>query len=831
MTKTATSVLQSTSANATNTEKSDYKPTVTNDNTVGNVESSDGKRRSSHAHQAAIKDPGDSSANDKSIDAPLNESRSQSRHKPEQQSSQDSQSQQQQSQSQPQQQQSQQQQSQQQQSQQQQLPSPNSSHHSNNSNSNKDDSPQDRNGDKHSPTESYNKSDLMFSKKDLSKSRTQSYQSVLSLASLKSLKQHQIQPMTSANATSNQPSGMNGPGLLRNNSTKGHNNQLTRSNSAMNTLKNFQSFIQAPVLSSLSTQKSNEELQIGQQLPFHDKPTGSKSRRTTNNSSSNDGDTDEATEDNNDEEILSQQRDLTLNALKKLSLSPRPITNSEDVVIPKAAESESKLKSKGQEPYQPAEVDLSSFASLTRQPKVTPKNPSLSTSSSTLAHEKSSHSQIGTKSSLESLPEGKIAKPDVTSKEHDISQYHHNLRQQQMDSLKLQTDKLTRNVQGDTSFQLIDSSKQAPVQQHVQYPHAQQLPPSASASSSSSSSRVPAAVIPPQDINTRRKPSNTAVPQQLPTNNLQVQCHLQQPQPNPHHKNPSTRSTRQLQQIKGLRTPMYIPAVLRMTHNGGYEYPNRSSSNSPDMVSTPPTAQSPENSYEAHLKAFGQKSINSSTASIKSTDSSRSIDSTSSPKYGSFNRFLSTGNLGRSFDYSASAPPTRRHWVKDEAVTTCGIPSCNKSFNFFERRHHCRKCGGIFCKEHTSHSLYINRMAQFTTGGRGTLSKVCDNCIGEYNEFIEREFGVNISNTKSPSPMDLGRHVENNVINGVASSPKQNQTQQSYKDLDKHASRRNQTDLKGNIMNGGTGGGGTNNTNRADPLVGSVPANWTWSSF
>ncbi|CAL1206608.1 unnamed protein product [Candida parapsilosis] len=119
-----------------------------------------------------------------------------------------------------------------------------------------------------------------------------------------------------------------------------------------------------------------------------------------------------------------------------------------------------------------------------------------------------------------------------------------------------------------------------------------------------------------------------------------------------------------------------------MTQNGGYDYHNRSTSNSPEMGSTPPTAQSPENNYETHLQAFGQKSLNSSTASIKSTDSSRSIESSSSPKFGSLNRFLSAGNLGRSFDYMSNAPPTRRHWVKDEAVTACGIPSCNKTFNF-----------------------------------------------------------------------------------------------------------------------------------------------------
>ncbi|KAI5954140.1 PIB2 [Candida margitis] len=807
MIETASSVLQSTAANTTNRDNNDYKSAGATDNTKYNIKPTEDNQQSNDYKQTSgVEQSQGGDVCDMKSQGSSSELRRQQQS--DTQSLQDSQP--------PQQQQNQQQ-----------LPSPNSSHHSHNSGSNQENSPHDQNDEQHSSSESYNKSDLMFTKKDLSKSRTQSYQSVLSLASLKSLKQHQIQPLTAANGATSQPPGMmNGVTLHRNSSTKGNSAQLTRSNSAMNTSKNFQSFIQAPVLSSLSNQKSNEDLQIGQQLPFHDKPNGNKSRRTTNNSSSNDGDNDEGGEEINDEETLSQQRNLTLNALKKLSLSPRPITNSEDIVIPKHVESDSKLKSKGQEPYQPAEVDLSSFASLTRQPKATAKAPSQSPSSSTIHSEKSPHSQICAKPSLESLPEGQIANADASTKDNDISQYHQNLRQQQMDSLKLQTEKnlLRNNAQpGDLQYQSqLDSSKQmaGAQQQHTQHSNGAHFPPI--------SSRVPAAVIPPQDINTRRKPSNSSAPQNHPTNNLQVQCHLQQPQPNSHHKNANARSTRQLQQIKGLRTPMYIPAVLRMTQNGAYDYPNRSSSNSPDMVSTPPTTQSPENNYEAHLQAFGQKSLNSSTASIKSTDSSRSIESGNSPKLGSLNRFLSTGNLGRTFDYTSSAPPTRKHWVKDEAVTTCGIPSCNKTFNFFERRHHCRKCGGIFCKEHTSHSLYINRMAQFTTGGRGTLSKVCDNCIGEYNEFIQREFGVNISNTKSPSPMDLNRHVENNVISNPSHLSKQEQIRQSYKDLDRNASRRDQADVKGNIVGAG---GDANSANRTEQLVGSVPANWTWSSF
>ncbi|KAI5951446.1 PIB2 [Candida jiufengensis] len=694
--------------------------------------------------------------------------------------------------------------------QQQQLPSPTSSHHSNNSKNS-----ENPNNDEQSGSFNNKSSDIMFAKKDLSKSRTQSYQSVLSIASLKSLKQqHMLTTTTPVNPT-----------LNRNNSAT-NNPQLLRSNSSMNNFKNFQSFIQAPVLSSITNQKSMEDLQIGQQLPFNDKPD-TKKRRNTNKTSSTTS-TEEDNNDNNDddEETLLQQKNLTLNALKKLSLSPRPVTNPDDLVISKIEEQNARRKSKTQEPYQPAEVDLSSFASLTRQPKTTPKIPSPVNQTPTT---NLINSQINRKQSLPRLPEGELIDPithnnnnnntsssSSTSSSQNINQYHQDLKQQQLDSFNRQQDIKPQRDQFRQPFQ---SNNNLPT---------------------NSQARIP--VMPPQDINTKRKPSNPGLQavQSLP--HMQ-QSHLQQqniPQPinsqqqqyqphqnHQHHhqnqpyqqneQNQNQRSNKHLQQIKGLRNPMYVPAVLRMTQSGSYYLSNRSGSNSPDFLSS-----SPE--YEAHLQAFGhQRNIDSSTASIKSTDSTISQDSTNSPKFTSLNRFISS----RNFDIS-KAPPTRKHWIKDETVLKCSIPTCTKVFNFFERRHHCRKCGGIFCKEHTSHSLYINHMAQFTTGGRGTLSKVCDNCIAEYNEFIQKEFGVHI-NPKSPSAIELNHNANiiNNNIPHHFPHHKNQQIRQSFKELDK--ANNQQKPNKSNIINGSNQQ--NNSNNRSEQLVGSVPANWSWSSF
>jgi len=34
-------------------------------------------------------------------------------------------------------------------------------------------------------------------------------------------------------------------------------------------------------------------------------------------------------------------------------------------------------------------------------------------------------------------------------------------------------------------------------------------------------------------------------------------------------------------------------------------------------------------------------------------------------------------------------------WLTDEGISRCG--ECNKSFGIMTRKHHCRRCGNIFC--------------------------------------------------------------------------------------------------------------------------------------
>ena len=548
-------------------------------------------------------------------------------------------------------------------------------------------------------------SDLSFTKRDIRKSRTQSFQSVLSAASLK----------------------MVGSTIPRN------------SSQVSNSSKNFQSFIQAPALSSINPK--NDDVQIGVHAPFNDRLAGivNKSTENFNRSSDNVSRAESKNNDNTTDKHNIVKKDvithketgsdedpsnLTLDALKKLSKSPLPINN---------------------EPYKPAKVDLTSFASLTRQSKsshnlkISPEEPvTPQIQSQSVQNNYKLRMNLNNKANADTNPESSNGRPN----------YSANLNSQPvLNNLTEQIELLILSSQQ----QILQGSNYQQFPSHLQNPQPQQKP------------KVPAAVTPPSNMIRRESNQslNNVVPQD-PSTNV-----------------PTTgfnKPTKQLHQIKELRNPMYTPAVLRVTqsmHDG-------------------------ESPFD-HL----QKSMTSSSQnSISSMDSNQSQES---------NTKITPGSLGsRNYDEVLRAPPTRRHWVKDESVLKCSIVTCPKVFNFFERRHHCRKCGRIYCKEHTSHYLYINHLAQFTTGGRGTLCKVCDLCIEDYNKFIKNEFGISSTTKPVPQPAVVGAESQ------VSKTKKM-----EFKPVNK----------KLNLSSTQRTGPSESHERGNDQLVGSVPANWSWSSF
>lgn len=543
---------------------------------------------------------------------------------------------------------------------------------------------------------------LQFRKKNV-KPRTQSFQSVLSTASLKSLNQPQ----------------------------PNRNNSVISTTSNTNNNKNFQSFIQAPVLSSIPNLK-NDDFEIGRQLPFDHNKSKDKPLPAPEENGNDDDSYD-------DQETIIQQQRLTLNALKKLSLSPLPrIAQDPGEVETTGIHSRSIIrelennKSRKTEPYQPAAVDLSTFSSLTRQPNVNQRTLSKSD------EQDPSLTPASVTSTTSSQPPQPLASLANQKYHAEVLQSHQN----NLNNLKLQT-------------------KNSLLSDLAQRRRSQNLPMATVANRIPSPLNTPTGPAPPLRSSPTVPQSQTVPSVQNGTRAISDGYfnHTNQNQPQPPIKQ------KHLKQIKGLRSPMYVPAVLRKTID---EYRQETGDGT---------------------KASSQDV--SSAASLRSVDSNASIDSRSSSPILSSTTGPSTKTF-RSYEHMLRQPPTRRHWMKDESAYKCGITTCDKEFNFFERRHHCRKCGGIFCKEHTSHYLYINHLAQFTTGGRGTLSRVCDNCIQEYNEFVRNQFGVNI--TKEPKKPDF--YQSNFSATAIPN---------------KHV----------NVIE----------SERQDSTVGSVPANWSWSSF
>lgn len=610
--------------------------------------------------------------------------------------------------------------------------------------------------------------DSMFKKKQFYKQRTQSCQSVLSIASLKSVKRN----------SSSQPKQQFPAGS-------------TISSASNSSAKDFQSFIQAPVLSNISNLKgAGEDHSIGQRLPFHDN-SGARIQPENNRGSQPEGATNSNQGDSylDDRDTIIQQQRLTLNALKKLSLSPIPISDNGNVDKKEVeARPASKLTDQSQntDSYQPAQVDLSSFVSLTRQPKAK-ANSNLSSVNSAFLKDSP------VKPLSEVSPDNGNAER-VEKNLENISQEQGFEKEKDNGINSEQTQQYDTDIQPnqkDDKERTNDVNATLRYHQDIHRNHLRR----ATNNSMYSTGDLKVSVSHFAPMGSRERPmANLAR-----ANRNQVQ---------PLNRN--------LQQIKGLRSPLYVPAVLRRTSPGSTpgstknDYPFPKDENQDAFPKADSVNETGHNFHESACLKRSNTSFES-FSSIATNDTRTPSSLVASPASG-------IAANDKSYENILKQAPTRRHWQKNETAYKCGMKSCNKVFNLFERRHHCRKCGGIYCKEHTSHYLYINHLAQFTTGGRGTLSKVCNNCIEEYNEFVKHEFGVD--------PSQSCTSTKDNVMSNENNSPYIPQNNETL-------SKKDQLSLVGNQphMPNLNFADGTSKPSRSEQIVGSIPANWSWSSF
>ncbi|ORY06698.1 FYVE-domain-containing protein [Basidiobolus meristosporus CBS 931.73] len=147
---------------------------------------------------------------------------------------------------------------------------------------------------------------------------------------------------------------------------------------------------------------------------------------------------------------------------------------------------------------------------------------------------------------------------------------------------------------------------------------------------------------------------------------------------------------------------------------------------------------------------------------------------------------------------AVTGPPTRDHWKPDGDATFC--TSCETQFNFFERKHHCRRCGNVYCAKCSSKFIRLDQNAEFNSGG--TLCRACDRCFQE-----------SLNNFKRPAPRrmlsgtqkELGRQNVESQARPPSSVPA--------------------TAIGVDI---------NNPTRPTDPFIQpipSVPRDWSWSTF
>ncbi|TKA76480.1 hypothetical protein B0A49_04846 [Cryomyces minteri] len=160
--------------------------------------------------------------------------------------------------------------------------------------------------------------------------------------------------------------------------------------------------------------------------------------------------------------------------------------------------------------------------------------------------------------------------------------------------------------------------------------------------------------------------------------------------------------SRQLRQPK---SPLYVPAVLRPTEKPTRPYPM-----------TPPA--SAQNSFEGKSSMRGMDGIN---RRMTNTSVSSGISRVVSDEW-------NDEALGK-----VSGATTKNHWKPDSSAIDCSDSACDRSFSFTVRRHHCRRCGNIFCSTHSLYSVPLDQHARFHP--EGNWQRACESCFSDFRAW------------------------------------------------------------------------------------------------
>ncbi|KAF7340207.1 Isoform b [Mycena venus] len=190
-----------------------------------------------------------------------------------------------------------------------------------------------------------------------------------------------------------------------------------------------------------------------------------------------------------------------------------------------------------------------------------------------------------------------------------------------------------------------------------------------------------------------------------------------------------------------------------------------------------------------------------SCASVLSSSPSCSSLSSSSSTRSTCSSIASTSSAPLALRVDLTTPRPNEHlavllpkqlWKSDSSASNCDNFYCRVPFSVFERRHHCRKCGGVFCQVCSSRStpLLDTSNLAFLHPPRNTPltafespaspivpARVCDDCFDQIHGLrspempLRRPAPPSRSNSLLSSPIALWRSPSASAPSSAASSP------------------------------------------------------------
>ncbi len=87
----------------------------------------------------------------------------------------------------------------------------------------------------------------------------------------------------------------------------------------------------------------------------------------------------------------------------------------------------------------------------------------------------------------------------------------------------------------------------------------------------------------------------------------------------------------------------------------------------------------------------------------------------------------------------------------DNESVICDDATCTKYFTYFTRKHHCRRCGNVFCHQHSSHLIPLDQDANYHP--KGSWERSCEHCYNDFQRWIDARSSrtnSNSSDTEEP---------------------------------------------------------------------------------